>query len=65
MGCHVLLQGISLTTGLAGGFFTTEPPGKPGGEGGGLAIKKQGLVSDGLGTEAGPTRLPWPLRLLG
>lgn len=22
-------------------------------------------MSDGLGTEAGPTRLPWPLRLLG
>ena len=43
----------------------TEPPGKPGGEGGGLAIKKQGLVSDGLGTEAGPTWLPQPLRLLG
>ena len=36
MGCHFLLQGIFLTTeikptslALAGGFFTTEPPGKP------------------------------------
>ena len=36
-GCHFLLQGIFLTLGsnthllpeLAGGFFTTEPPGKP------------------------------------
>ena len=38
-GCHFLLQGIFLTPGiepmspvspaLAGGFFTTEPPGKP------------------------------------
>ena len=71
MGCHVLLQGSSRPRDqthiscLAGGFFTTEPPGKPGGEGGGLAIKKQGLVSDGLGTEAGPTWLPQPLRLLG
>ena len=33
--CHALLQGIFLTQGLnlvsciAGGFFTTEPPGKP------------------------------------
>ena len=40
MGCHFLLQGISPTQGwnphaslaspaLAGGFFTSEPPGKP------------------------------------
>ena len=36
MGCHFLLQGIFPTTeikptslALAGGFFTTEPPGKP------------------------------------
>ena len=38
MGCHALLQGIFSTQGLnlhlmspalAGGFFTTEPPGKP------------------------------------
>ena len=41
MGCHALLQGIFLTQGLnpslmspmspslAGGFFTTEPPGQP------------------------------------
>ena len=38
MGCHFLLQGIFLTQGskphllfpaLAGGHFTTEPPGKP------------------------------------
>ena len=36
MGCHCLLQGIFLTLGLnphllllAGGFFPTEPPGKP------------------------------------
>jgi len=36
VGCHFLLQGIFLTQGLnphppalAGGFFTTEPPGKP------------------------------------
>ena len=28
-GCHFLLQGIFLTQGLAGGFFTTEPPGEP------------------------------------
>ena len=31
VGCHFLLQGIFLTQGsvLAGGCFTTEPPGKP------------------------------------
>ena len=39
MGCHFLLQGIvpdpglrpasSVAPALAGGFFTTEPPGKP------------------------------------
>ena len=34
VGCHFLLQGIFLTQGLnvsclAGGFFTTEPSGKP------------------------------------
>ena len=34
VGCHFLLQGISLTQGsnstlLIGRFFTTEPPGKP------------------------------------
>ena len=36
LGCYSLLQGIFLTQGirpksfaLAGGFFTTEPPGKP------------------------------------
>ena len=35
MGCHFLLQGIFPTQGsnlspaLVGGFFTTEPPGKP------------------------------------
>ena len=35
VGCHFLLQGIFPTQGanpcllLAGGFFTTEPPGKP------------------------------------
>ena len=34
MGCHFLLQGIFLTQGLdscllTGGFFTTEPAGKP------------------------------------
>ena len=29
VGCHFFLQGIFLSQGLAGGFFTTEPPGKP------------------------------------
>ena len=38
MGCHFLLQGIFPNQGsspaLAGGFFTAEPPGKPGKAGG-------------------------------
>ena len=46
---------------VAGEFFITEPPGKRAGR---VAIKKQDLVSDGLGTEAGPTWLPRPLHLL-
>ena len=29
VGCHFLLQGIFSAQGLAGRFFTTEPPGKP------------------------------------
>ena len=31
VGCHFLLQGVFLTlvSCIAGGFFTTEPPGKP------------------------------------
>ena len=68
MGCHFLHQGIFPTQGWNPHLLLWQANSLSlshlGSVAGRVAIKKQDLVSDGLGTEAGPTWLPRPLHLL-